>query len=461
LTRPHTPSSHEPDHDCGLAEARAIAATCNHFGFCTSTCPTYALTHDENESPRGRIDLIRAMLSSEAPPPARTVKHLDTCLSCLACVSVCAVKVDYMHLIDHARTHIERRFRRPLSDRALRFFVGRVISNRRLFRAALAVGRHAVRLRRFAPRRFRPLLDLIPSASHSDHEDVVYGTYEAQGTKRYRVALLAGCAQRVLAPQINAATVRLLTREGCDVVVARGVECCGSLELHMGRTARGRASAIRSIDAWIAEMERYGLDAIVVNASGCGTAMKDYGHQFRSSGYEARARRVESITVDISEFLARIGLQSQATPHRYKVAYHDACSLRNGQRVTRQPRDLLRAAGYTVIDVPEAHFCCGSAGTYNLLQPKNARALGERKARHVQSTGAPVLAVGNIGCLTQLSRYTTLPTVHTVELLDWATGGPMPPSMIGLNPEPESEPPQLALSHVPQPQPASDELGVW
>lgn len=417
--------------DPGLAEAKTIIGTCNHFGFCTATCPTYAITHHENESPRGRIDLIRIMLETPGAPAPQTVRHLDNCLSCLACVSTCGVKVDYMHLIDHARAYIELHYWRSWTDRLFRFLIAKIVPDRRYFGAALAGGRLLARFARFMPRQVRELLEAVPPASNGA-QDVTAGSYRAAGTVRWRVALLAGCAQRVLTPQINAATVRLLTRLGCEVVVAHGAECCGALTLHMGRTSEARASAKRNIDAWIDEAERGGLDAIIVNASGCGTTMKDYGHAFRHDPrYHERAQRVAALTVDVSEFIDRIGLHAPSVARHYKVAYHDACSLRNGQRVTRQPRRLLRSAGYVVVDVPEAGFCCGSAGTYNLLQPQIARQLGERKSRHAESTGAAMLAVGNVGCITQLSRYTQLPVVHTVELLDWATGGPMPPGLKG------------------------------
>jgi glycolate oxidase iron-sulfur subunit len=418
--------------DAALAEANDIIKTCEHFGFCTATCPTYSITHDENESPRGRIDLIRAMLATPQSPDAATVQHLDTCLSCLACVTTCAAKVDYMHLIDHARAHIDRHYRRPWGDRLFRSLIAAAVPHRRRFRLAVGLGRRAARLARFMPSRVTQLLELVPSQPSRAALDLPAGTYPAQGATRWRVALLAGCAQRVLAPQINAATVRLLNRLGCEVSIVEGAECCGALALHMGRAAEGRKAAKRNIDAWIARRERGALDAIIVNASGCGTVMKDYGHVFQHDPqYREHARLIASLTVDVCEFLDRVGMRAATIPTHYKVAYHDACSLRNGQRITREPRRLLRAAGFQVVDVPEPHFCCGSAGAYNLLQPKIARYLGARKARHTESTGADVLALGNVGCLAQLSRYTPLPVVHTVELLDWATGGPMPPMLEG------------------------------
>jgi glycolate oxidase iron-sulfur subunit len=418
--------------DAALAEANAIINTCNHFGFCTATCPTYSISHDENESPRGRIDLIRAMLATPEAPDAATVKHLDTCLSCLACVTTCAAKVDYMHLIDHARAHIDRHYQRSWRDRLFRSLIAAAVPHRRRFRLAVRLGQRAAPLARFMPVRVGQLLELLPPPASPALPDLTAGTYPAQGATRWRVALLAGCAQRVLAPQINSATVRLLNRLGCEVSIVEDTECCGALALHMGRAAEGRKAAKRNINAWIAQSKHGALDAIIVNASGCGTMMKDYDHVFQDDvRYREHALLIASLTVDVCEFLDRIGLPPATVATNYRVAYHDACSLRNGQRITREPRRLLRRAGFHVIDVPEAHFCCGSAGAYNLLQPKIARYLGERKARHTESTGADVLALGNVGCLTQLTRFTPLPIVHTVELLDWATGGPIPPILEG------------------------------
>jgi glycolate oxidase iron-sulfur subunit len=412
-------------------EATAIIKSCSHFGFCTATCPTYQLTHDENESPRGRIELIRTMLEKGGPPEPTTVRHLDSCLSCLACVSTCAVKVDYMHLIDYAKTYVEQHFRRRLKDRMFRSLIAVVVPNRHLFKAAMVAGRYAKVFSGILRGRSAGLLQFVPSALPKDSDDLRAGTYEAVGKRQWRVELLAGCAQRVLAPQINAATVRLLRRHGCEVVVVRGVECCGALTLHMGR-GEGLRSAKRNIDALLQEYRLNPLDAVIANASGCGTTMKDYGRLFENDPlYRDNARQVSALTADVSEFIERIGLAPTTHNSPFRVAYHDACSLRNGQRVTRQPRALLRSAGFSIVDVPETHFCCGSAGTYNLLQPQFATQLGERKARHADSTGAAMLAVGNIGCITQISRYTSLPVLHTVELLDWATGGPEPPVLRG------------------------------
>lgn len=416
--------------DPDIAEANAIITTCVHYGFCTNTCPTYVLTRDENESPRGRIDLIRTMLERGGAPDAKTVRHLDNCLSCLSCMTTCAVKVDYVHLIDRARIHIEQNFRRPVFERVLRFVIAKLIPHPRRFAFALSAARWATFLRAILPERLQAMLDAIPDRFETDI--LRPRIFPAQGQKKKRVALLAGCAQQVLSANINAATIRLLNRAGCEVVIARGSGCCGSLTLHMGREDDAKASGAANVQAWSAEFYGKGLDAVVVNASGCGTTVKDYGHLFAHDAQLAvHAKRIGALTKDVSEILETIGSPAPIERRAYRVAYHDPCSMQHGQRVARQPRALLAAAGFRVVDVPEGHFCCGSAGTYNLLQPKTAETLGRRKAEHVTSTDPDIVATGNIGCIAQLQRYLEIPVVHTVELLDWASGGPRPPALQG------------------------------
>lgn len=442
--------------DPHLAEAAGIIGTCVHYGFCTNTCPTYVLTRDENESPRGRIDLIRAMLERGGVPDAKTVQHLDNCLSCLSCMTTCAVKVDYVHLIDRARIHIEQNFRRPVLDRVLRFVIAKLVPYPRRFALALSAAHWGKPLRPILPVRLRGLLDAVPAMCETDI--LKPAVYPAHGVRKKRVALLAGCAQQVLSANINAATIHLLNRAGCEVVVAPGSQCCGSLTLHMGREGDAKRAAAHNVRAWIAEIGGEGLDAIVVNASGCGTTVKDYGHLFAQDPKLAGdAKRIGSLTKDVSEILHELGLPVPAERRAYRVAYHDPCSMQHGQKVTQQPRALLAASGYRVVAVPEAHFCCGSAGTYNLLQPDTAGTLGRRKAAHVASTDPDIVATGNIGCIAQLQRYLGIPVVHTVELLDWATGGPPPPALQGrdLRAPGESEP---AAAHQSS---GGDAKGFW
>ncbi len=410
--------------DPQIAEANAILQTCVHYGFCTNTCPTYVLARDENDSPRGRIDLIRAMLEKGGAPDPKTVHHLDRCLSCLSCMTTCAVKVDYVHLIDRARAHIEQHYRRSPGDRLLRDVLAFLLPRPRLFLAAMRAGSLVRPLRNLLPGRLRALLEFVPSRVAS--QILSPQVFPAEGKRRARVALLAGCAQQALDRNINAATIRLLRRHGCEVVIADGAGCCGSLSLHMGREAEAKDMASRNTTAWTSTP---GLDAIIINASGCGSTVKDYGHLFAHDPFADDAKHVGTLTRDISEFMLQLGLHLPVAARPYRVAYHDPCSMQHVQKVTEQPRALLRAAGYEVVDVPERHFCCGSAGTYNLLQPEMAEALGARKAAHIQSTDPDIVATGNIGCMTQLAHHLGRPVVHTVELLDWATGGPQPAAL--------------------------------
>ena len=411
--------------DPDVAESSKIIRSCVHCGFCTATCPTYTLLGDELDSPRGRIYLIKDMLENDRPATEKVVKHIDRCLSCLACMTTCPSGVNYMHLVDHARAHIEATYRRPWPDRALRWTLGFVLPRPALFRLGLYGARFGKPFARLMPARLRALLDLaparVPAASAVDRPQV----FPAQGTRRMRVALLSGCAQRVLGPQINEATIRLLTRHGCEVVVAAGAGCCGALTHHLGRG--GHDYARDNIEAWTREIDGDGLDAVVINASGCGTTVKDYGFMFRSDALLAGpAAAISAIARDVTELMAELGLRSPAIRTGQRVAYHSACSLQHGQRVTREPKALLAAAGFEVVEIPEGHLCCGSAGTYNLLQPEIAGQLRDRKVANIERVAPTLIAAGNIGCITQIASGTAIPVVHTVELLDWATGGPRP-----------------------------------
>ena len=411
-----------------IAAADGILRTCVHYGFCTAVCPTYVLTRDENEAPRGRIDLIRAMLEKGGRPDAKTVGHIDSCLSCNACMTTCAVDVDYLHLADIARAYIEENYWRPLGDRLLRRLVARTVTDPARFARMTRLARLARPFRGLLPGRLRTLVGLAPAALPRAQDFA--GVHPAEGARRMRVALLQGCVQQALAPDINAATVRLLTRHGVEVVAPPEAGCCGAFTLHMGKADTARAAAARTVDAWHAEREAGGLDAVVVNASGCGTVVKDYARLF--AGDPARrdkAAAVAAIARDVTELLAPEDLRLPDTAVPLAVAYHDACSLQHAQKIRDEPRALLRAAGFDVRDVPEGHFCCGSAGAYNMLQPEMAEALGRRKAAHIESTGAAAVAAGNLGCLAQLDRFTGLPLLHTAELLDWATGGPLPEAL--------------------------------
>ncbi|HUZ75277.1 MAG TPA: glycolate oxidase subunit GlcF [Stellaceae bacterium] len=414
--------------DPDLVEANGILRTCVHCGFCNATCPTFALLGDELDGPRGRIYLIKDMLERGADASAAVVRHIDRCLSCLACMTTCPSGVHYMHLVDLARQRIEETYVRPAPERALRALIATVLPRPVPFRAALLAAVILRPLLRLLPGRLGAIAALVPARLPNPGPVERPQVFAAEGARRKRVALLTGCVQSVLAPEINAATVRLLTRHGCEVVVAPGAGCCGGLAYHMGRDALAQARA--NVDAWSAALDAGGLDAVVSNTSGCGVTVKEYGFMLRSeAGYAARAARISALAKDISEFVAALGLAPPPRPSGLKVAYHAACSLQHGQRIRNEPPALLVAAGFTVLDVPEGHLCCGSAGTYNLLQPALARALRDRKLGHIEGTRPDLVACGNIGCMTQLATGTALPVVHTVELLDWATGGPAPPAL--------------------------------
>ena len=421
--------------DPDVAESERILRSCVHCGFCTATCPTYVLLGDELDSPRGRIYLIKDMLENDRDATAQVAKHIDRCLSCLSCMTTCPSGVHYMHLVDHARTHIEETYRRPLPDRLLRALLAFVLPSPTRFRLALLGAFFARPFARLLPGRLKGVIALAPAevraASGVDRPQVI----KAVGPRRARVALMSGCAQQVLAPEINEATVRLLTRHGVEVVVAKGAGCCGALVHHMGKTAPALAAARANVAAWTRELEGPGqegggLDAVIINASGCGTTVKDYGFMLREDAeWKERAATISALTKDVTEFMDGLGLRGARAPQALTVAYHSACSMQHGQQIRREPKALLAAAGFAVKEVPEGHLCCGSAGTYNLLQPVIAERLKQRKVANIESTRPDVVATGNIGCMTQIAGATALPVVHTVELLDWATGGPVPPAL--------------------------------
>ncbi|MFM7655385.1 MAG: glycolate oxidase subunit GlcF [Paracoccaceae bacterium] len=413
--------------DPKLAEANKILRACVHCGFCTATCPTYQVLGDELDSPRGRIYLIKEMLESGRPADARTVKHIDRCLSCLACMTTCPSGVHYMHLIDQARAYVEATYRRPWADRALRRVLAWVIPHPTRFRLALLAAKIGRPFAALIPdARLRAMLAMapktIPPVSRNDDPQ----TFPAKGETRMRVALMTGCAQKALNTDINDATIRLLRRLGCEVVVPRGMGCCGALTHHMGREGDAHGSARANVAAFMAEKVVGGLDAIVINTSGCGTTVKDYGHML--GGEEAAT--VAGLAVDVSELLVKIGLPEGAAKG-LRVAYHAACSLQHGQQVKTAPKDLLKRVGFEVVEPADSHLCCGSAGTYNLLQPEISAQLKARKVETLEAKRPDVIAAGNIGCMMQIGSGTGVPVVHTVELLDWATGGPKPRALVG------------------------------
>ena len=426
--------------DPDIAEADKILRACVHCGFCTATCPTYVLLGDELDSPRGRIYLIREMLEKDRPPTPEVVKHIDRCLSCLACMTTCPSGVNYMHLVDQARVRIEKDYTRPLPERALRAVLALVLPRPGLFRTGMILARLARPLAALLPesdiasatptlwRRLKAMLMLAP-ASLPAKGPAAGSVFPAQGEKRGRVALLQGCAQQVLAPRINQAAINLLTRHGIEVVLVKDEQCCGALTHHLGRDGDALARARANTTAWLDEARRGGLDAILVTASGCGTVIKDYGYMLREDrDFAGAAAKVSAMTKDITEYVGGIDLRTmQQRQHRdVVIAYHSACSLQHGQKITQAPKELLSKSGFVVKDVPESHLCCGSAGTYNILQPDIANKLRDRKVANIAMVKPDMIAAGNIGCLVQISSGTSVPVVHTVELLDWATGGSRP-----------------------------------
>lgn len=427
--------------DPDTATAATAIRACVHCGFCTATCPTYVLLGDERDSPRGRIYMMKEMLEQERAPTAEIVTHVDRCLSCLACTTTCPSGVDYMHLVDHARAYIAERYRRPWHERAVRALLAALLPHRGRFRLAARLGALA---RPLAPLfdRFRPLrpvaamLRLAPGKLPRSAPQVLSTRSGSKG----RVLILQGCVEPVLRPANQAAVIRLLKRTGYEPVLAAGEGCCGALVQHMGRTEAALAAARRNVDAWQPEIARGDLAAIIVTASGCGTSIKDYGHLLREDPtYSAKAAQVSALARDVSEFVAGIALPATVPVPPLRVAYHAACSLQHGQKVTREPAALLASAGFVVLTPAEAHLCCGSAGTYNILQPEIAGQLRDRKVARIEALAPDIIATGNIGCATQIASGSALPVVHTMELIDWATGGPPPEAVRHLVTNQEAE----------------------
>lgn len=416
--------------DPATRRSNEILRSCVHCGFCTATCPTYQVLGDELDSPRGRIYLIKDMLETGRPADEKTVKHVDRCLSCLACMTTCPSGVHYMHLVDHAREYIEKTYTRPVFERILRWLLAKILPYPRRFRIALLLAKIGQPFVKLIPdprlkAMFEMVPKVIPPVSRNDDAQV----FPAMGKRKMRVALMTGCAQRALNTDINDATIRLLRRLGCDVVIARGQGCCGALTHHMGKTAESHNTARKNINAWITEMNGEGLDAVVINTSGCGTTIKDYRHMFRCGPLSDDAIRVSAIAMDVSEVLMKLDMP-EGSDQGLRVAYHAACSLQHGQQIKTYPKVLLERVGYEVIEPLDSHLCCGSAGTYNLMQPEISGQLKERKVRTLEARQPDVISAGNIGCMMQIGSGTEVPIVHTVELLDWATGGPKPVAML-------------------------------
>lgn len=418
--------------DPRIAEAESILRRCVHCGLCTAVCSTYVVLGDERDSPRGRIYLMKDMFEKGGRPTAQVQHHIDRCLSCLSCMTTCPSGVDYMHLVDLSRTHIEQRGTRSPKEILMRRLLAYVVPSPKRFRTALKLAPLArpfiPLMKKFGFKEMAAMLEMAPAQLPPEAVYQGPGTAATLEDRRARVILSTGCAQQVLRPDINDSTIRLLARRGVDVIVSPRSGCCGALVHHLGQEEQALQQARRNVDAWTKEMEKEPVDAIIVNASGCGTTVKDYGHMLKHDpDYAEKAKAVSDLTQDVSEFLAGYPLGAPKRWSSLRVAYHSACSLQHGQRINDEPRMLLRQAGFSVSQVPEGHICCGSAGTYNIMQPEIATQLRDRKVKNIKTVKPDIVAAGNIGCITQLAGgLDKTPVIHTIELLDWAYGGPVP-----------------------------------
>ena len=415
--------------DTNISSADGILRKCVHCGFCNATCPTYQIVGDELDGPRGRIYLIKDMLENDKPANEKITKHIDRCLSCYSCMTTCPSGVNYMHLVDHARNHIEKTFTRPFFDRLIRSLLSKILPSPTLFRIAGYSARLFYPFRFLFPKKIKNMLRYMPNsfpASKQENKEI----YPSAGKTYARVALLTGCVQRVISPQINDATIDILNRHGVEVIVPKQVDCCGSLNHHLGKEDLAHKSFINNINSWFNWYEEKNLDAILVTTSGCGTTLKDYGYIFRDhpdKELRKKAKMVSSLAKDVTEYLGKnIKLNYMKKDKKFKIAYHSACSMQHGQKIHQQPMDLLKKTGNEIVEIPDGHLCCGSAGTYNLLQDEMATELLKRKVSNIDKVKPDFISTGNIGCMTQISSGTKIPIVHTIEILNWYTGGSKP-----------------------------------
>ena len=415
--------------DSNISSADGILRKCVHCGFCNATCPTYQIVGDELDGPRGRIYLIKDMLENDKPANEKIAKHIDRCLSCYACMTTCPSGVNYMHLVDHARNHIEKTFVRPFFDRFIRNLLSKILPSPTLFRIAGYSARLFYPFRFLFPKKIKNMMKYMPNSfpiSRQENKEI----YSSVGKTYARVALLTGCVQRVISPQINDATIDILNRHGVEVIVPKKVDCCGSLNHHLGKEELAHKSFINNINSWFKWYEEKNLDAILVTTSGCGTTLKDYGYIFRDhpdKELRRKAKMVSSLAKDVTEYLGKnIKLNYVKKDKKFTIAYHSACSMQHGQKIHSQPMDLLKKTGNEIVEIPDGHLCCGSAGTYNLLQDEMAAELLKRKVSNIDKVKPDFISTGNIGCMTQISSGTKIPIVHTIEILNWYTGGEKP-----------------------------------
>ena len=415
--------------ESSIIDANGIIRKCTHCGFCNATCPTYQVAGDELDGPRGRIYLIRDMLENNKPASEKITRHIDRCLSCYACMTTCPSGVNYMHLVDHARNHIEKTYVRPFFDRFIRILLSIILPSPKLFRIVGYLARIANPFKFLFPKKIKNMLKYMPTSfpkSNYENKEV----YSAKGKTFAKVALLTGCVQRVISPQINDSTIDILNRHGVEVIVPKEITCCGSLNHHLGKEDLAHKSFVNNINFWFKCYEERNLDAILVTTSGCGTTLKDYGHIFRDDpdkDLRKKAKVISSLAKDVTEYLGKnIKLNFVEKDKKFKIAYHSACSMQHGQKLHSQPMNLLKKTGNEIVEIPDGHLCCGSAGTYNLLQSEMASELLVRKVSNIDKVKPDFISTGNIGCMTQISSGTKIPILHTIEILNRYTGGEKP-----------------------------------
>ena len=416
--------------DRNIKSSEKILRKCVHCGFCNATCPTYELLGDELDGPRGRIYLIKEMLEKNKPANENIVKHIDRCLSCYSCMTTCPSGVNYMHLIDHGRKHIEKTYTRPIKDRLLRNFLSFILPSTFNFKLVSILTLFIKPISFLLPKKIKNMIKFMPKKIPKKTMPKME-LYCAKNKKNpvARVALLTGCVQKVISPQINEATIRLLNRHNIEVIVPNAINCCGSLNHHMGKSKIAEETFKHNISIWYEEYLNNGLDAIISNTSGCGTTLKDYGFIFSADkNFKKKAKKISELTKDITEYLHQnVKLNFKKNLEKsYKIAYHSACSMQHGQKIHKEPFNLIKKTGNEVIEIPDGHICCGSAGTYNLLQNGIAEKLLEKKVFNIKKINPQIISTGNIGCITQISSGTNIPILHTVEIIDWYTGGPKP-----------------------------------
>ena len=410
-----------------------ILRKCVHCGMCNATCPTFNLLGDELDGPRGRIYLIKEMIEKKKTPTKKVVSHIDKCLSCYACMTTCPSGVNYMHLIDHGRNYVEKKYKRPFFEKLFRDFLSKTLPKPKIFKFLILLAKIGQPFKFLLPKKLKSMLDVAPKK--------IYGktlkfqkVYKAERKKpTARVALLIGCVQRVVSPQINESTIRVLTRHGVEVITMPEVECCGSLNHHLGKEDLAKDTFKKNINLWYDEYLKNGLDAIISNTSGCGTTLKDYGFVFREDKeLKKKAKKISELTKDVTEFLdqnLKLSFKKEKGVKKYNIAYHSACSMQHGQKVHKQPIDLLERTGNKILSIPDGHICCGSAGTYNILQSDIAEKLLKQKVENINKVKPDFISTGNIGCIMQITNGTNIPILHTVEVIDWCTGGPKPQSI--------------------------------